>query len=301
MRVALGFLECAPHEGLPLAARLVHVADAIRDIGDERVGVIIREVKHTQIVAEREPAEARLVEDARLLVVADGSQHLDRRVVLGIGLADTLYFRALNRIGAARMGVAGTAFSPSVILLAAIFLGERLSLVQLAGVAITLGGIALVTYVKSADHLDARTLRNGALLGIASVAVMAAGVVIAKPVLETQDFLWVVFLRVVGGFAVMSLFLLQPGRAAGLVAAYRGVRHWPYVIAGSLMGTYISMLFWLAGYKYADASIAAVLNELSAIFIVLLAAWLLHDRLQRRQIAGCALAVVGVLVVVAGQ
>lgn len=220
---------------------------------------------------------------------------------LGIGLADTLYFRALNRIGAARMGVAGTAFSPSVILLAAIFLGERLSVVQLVGVAITLGGIALVTYVKTADHLDARTLRSGALLGITSVAVMAAGVVIAKPVLETQDFLWVVFLRVVGGFAVMSLFLLQPGRATALLAAYRGVRHWFFIVAGSLMGTYISMLFWLAGYKYADASIAAVLNELSAIFIVLLAAWLLHDRLQRRQIAGCALAVVGVLVVVAGQ
>lgn len=221
--------------------------------------------------------------------------------MLGIGLADTLYFRALNSIGAARMGVAGTAFSPSVIVLAAVFLGERLTLLQLLGVAITIGGIALVTYVKTADHLDARILRNGALVGIASVALMAAGVVIAKPILETQDFLWVVFLRLLGGTAAMSLVLLSRARRQSLWAAYRGVRHWRYVIAGSLMGTYISNLFWLAGYKYANASIAAVLNELSAIFIVLMAAWLLHDRLQRRQLVGCGLAVLGVVVVVAAR
>lgn len=218
---------------------------------------------------------------------------------LGIALADTLYFRALNSIGAARMGVAGTAFSPSVILLAAIFLGERLSPLQLVGVAITLSGIALVTYVKTAGKLDAQTLRRGVLLGVTSVAVMAAGVVIAKPILESQDFLWVVFLRLLGGVAVMTVVLSLRRQWSALAQAYRGVRHWPQVIAGSLMGTYVSNLFWLAGYKYADASIAAVLNELSAIFIVLLAALVLKEKLQARQLLGCGLAVLGVLVVVA--
>lgn len=218
---------------------------------------------------------------------------------LGIALADTLYFRALNSIGAARMGVAGTAFSPSVILLAAIFLGERLSPLQIAGVAITLSGIALVSYVKTADKLDAQTLRRGVLLGVTSVAVMAAGVVIAKPILESQDFLWVVFLRLLGGVAVMTVVLSLRRQWSALAQAYRGVRHWPQVIAGSLMGTYVSNLFWLAGYKYADASIAAVLNELSAIFIVLLAALVLKEKLQARQMVGCGLAVLGVLVVVA--
>lgn len=218
---------------------------------------------------------------------------------LGIALADTLYFRALNSIGAARMGVAGTAFSPSVILLAAIFLGERLSPLQIAGVAITLSGIALVTYVKTTGKLDAQTLRRGVLLGVTSVAVMAAGVVIAKPILETQDFLWVVFLRLLGGVAVMTALLSVRRQWSALAQAYRGVRHWPQVIAGSLMGTYVSNLFWLAGYKYADASIAAVLNELSAIFIVLLAALVLKEKLQARQLVGCGLAVLGVIVVVA--
>lgn len=217
---------------------------------------------------------------------------------LGIAVADTLYFRALNAIGAARMGVIGTAYSPGVILLAALFLGERLSPLQLGGVALTLAGIMLVTYTRAADAIDAAVLRQGALLGVLSVALMAVGVVLAKPVLETQDFLWVVFLRVAAGVALMLGIATVRHEWSGLAAAYRAVRHWPAVIAGSLMSSYVALLFWLAGYKYADASIAAVINELAAIFIVGLAAWLLRERVTARQLGGGALALTGVLVVV---
>ncbi len=217
---------------------------------------------------------------------------------LGIAVADTLYFKALNAIGAARMGVVGTFYSPSVILLAALFLGERLSLLQLAGVALTLAGIVLVTYTRTADPLDRAVLRKGALLGVVSVAAMAAGVVMVKPVLETEDFLWVVFLRVAAGVGLMVGIVTVRRQWRSLAAVYRGVQHWGAIIAGSLMGSYVALLFWLAGYKYADASIAAVINELAAIFIVGLAAWLLRERVTRRQLAGGALALAGVLVVV---
>lgn len=221
--------------------------------------------------------------------------------VLGIAVADTLYFRALNAIGAARMGVIGTAYSPGVILLAALFLGERLSPLQLGGVALTLVGIVLMTCAKADDALDAAVLRQGALLGVLSVLLMAAGVILAKPVLETQDFLWVVTLRVAAGVALMLGLATARREWAVLAAAYRAVRHWPAVIAGSLMSSYVALLFWLAGYKYADASIAAVINELAAIFIVGFAAWLLRERVTARQLAGGALALAGVLLVVVAR
>ena len=217
---------------------------------------------------------------------------------LGIAVADTLYFRALNAIGAARMGVIGTAYSPGVILLATLFLGERLSPLQLGGVALTLAGIVLVTYAKATDAIDAAVLRQGALLGVLSVLLMAAGVVLAKPVLESQDFLWVVFLRVAAGVALMLGIATARREWTSLIAACRAVRHWPAVISGSLMGSYVALLFWLAGYKYAEASIAAVINELAAIFIVGLAAWLLRERVTARQLAGGALALAGVVLVV---
>lgn len=216
---------------------------------------------------------------------------------LGIGVGDTLYFRALNAVGASRMAVAQTLYSPFVIALSAAYLAERLTLLQCAGVVLVIAGILLVNRVP-ALHLDRGALRRGLLEAAASVLAMAAGVVIAKPLLERYDFLWIVTLRIVGGVLGMLLFMPPARDVARIRAAFAGVRHWPHVIAGSVVGTYISMLLWLAGYKYTQASVAAVLNEMAAVFILALAALFLGDRLRPAQLAGSAVAVAGVLLVV---
>jgi uncharacterized membrane protein len=216
---------------------------------------------------------------------------------LGIGVGDTLYFRALNAIGASRMGIAQTLYSPFVILLSTMYLGERLGLVQLAGVALVLAGIALVNYSRSVE-VDVRAIRRGVVDAAASVFVMAAGVVIAKPLLEQYDFLWIVTLRIVGGTLGLLLFLAVRRDTLRHWRAFAGARHWPHVIAGSVMGTYVSMMLWLAGYKYTKASIAAVLNETAALFILALAAIFLKDRLKPVQLTGSIVAVLGVWLVV---
>ncbi len=220
--------------------------------------------------------------------------------LLGICLGDSYYLRALNTIGASRMAVAQTLYSPFVIVLSAIFLRERLHGLQWLGAACVLGGIVLVTWTRDAamSAVDARRLRSGAAIGVFSVLLMAIGIVLAKPMLALHAFLWVVWLRVVAGVVGLLAVVAIRRNAAALIAEYRAVRHWPQIIAGSVAGTYLSMMLWLAGYKYTSASIAAVLNETAALFIVLLAVLFLHERVGRRQIVGIALAMLGVSLMV---
>jgi drug/metabolite transporter (DMT)-like permease len=161
-----------------------------------------------------------------------------------------------------------------------------------------IGGILLVNYAPGAAALDPGAVRRGLVEATLSVLAMAAGVVMAKPLLEQYDFLWIVTLRIVGGVLGMLIVMPSARDFARMRAALAGVRHWPHVIAGSVVGTYISMLLWLAGYKYTQASVAAVLNEMAAIFILALAALFLGDRLRPAQLAGSAVAVAGVLLVV---
>ena len=115
---------------------------------------------------------------------------------LGIAAGDTLYFRALNMIGPGRLAAAQTLYSPFVILLALAFLGEHLRLGQIAGVVLVLAGIGLVTYTRAGTQLDPRRMLVGAAWAVLAVFLMALGVVIAKPMLEQHDFLWVVTLRI---------------------------------------------------------------------------------------------------------
>ena len=217
---------------------------------------------------------------------------------IGIGIGDTLYFRALNSLGASRMGIAQTLYSPFVIVLAAIFLGERLHGLQFLGVALVLAGIVLVNDLRGGDPAERRALRRGVAEAAASVFVMAVGVIISKQLLEQYDFFWIVSWRLVGGSLGLLLVVALRRDTARTWAQFGAVRHWPHVIAGSIMGAYVSMALWLAGYKYTQASIAAVLNEMAAVFIIVLATVFLKDRLKPVQLAGSLVAVAGVVLVV---
>lgn len=218
--------------------------------------------------------------------------------VVGIAAGDTLYLRALNVLGAGRMAAVQTLYSPFVIVLSLAFLGEHLSLGQLGGVALVLGGILLVAYSRGGVALDRRQRLVALGWGGLSVFLMALGVVMVKPVLEQHSFVWVVALRIVGGLLGLLLIVAATRRFRALRAAYAGVHNWPLILLAGLVGSYLSMMLWLAGYKYTEASIAAVLNEFAAVFILLLAMLLLREPVSRRQWLGTALAVAGVVLVV---
>ena len=75
------------------------------------------------------------------------------------------------------------------------------------------------------------------------------------------------------------------------------------LVTAALVGQLLSMLLWLAGYKYTSASIAAILNETASVFIVVLAWIFLGERLTRRKALGivCTLGGVGLMLVPGGH
>jgi drug/metabolite transporter (DMT)-like permease len=212
---------------------------------------------------------------------------------IGIALADTLYFRALNEIGAGRIGVIGNLFSPFVIVLSYLFLGERLTPLQLGGFALVSAGVLVVQ--PPAAVAGASRFGRGVAYGALAVLLMAAAIVLVKRVLERNDLFWVSTFRLAGGVALMAaLAWWQRGRGRANGAALDG-RGWALLVAAAFVGQLLSMLLWLAGYKYTSASVAAILNETASAFIVLLAWLFLREPLTRRRLAGIALTLVGVV------
>jgi drug/metabolite transporter (DMT)-like permease len=221
--------------------------------------------------------------------------------LLGIAIADTLYFTALNAVGAGRMGVIGNFYSPFVLVLSFGFLGERLNAMQCLGFALVSGGVLLVARPEAGWHgIEGRAQRRGTVLGIAAMALMAIGIVIAKPILERQPLLWVTGLRMLGGFAGMLVIAAARGElrqlwpSRHLLAGHEPL-HWPTLVLAAFVGQCLSMLLWLGGYKYTKASVASVLNETSSVFILLFAAWWLHERLTRRAGVGVTLTLGGIV------
>lgn len=222
------------------------------------------------------------------LVIASG--------VIGMALADTWYFRALNLLGAGRAGIIGSLLSPFVILLSAIFLGERLGVWQWAGFALVMAGILLVTWRRRRQEVDSEDLRAGMFLGVSAVMMMSVGVVMVKTILENQPFLWVVELRLAGGVAAMLLLMVLRGQVRQVIGVYRAPHRWGTVVLASSLGGYLATILWLGGYRLLPASEASIYNEAQASFIVLFAWLILGESISARKLAGLALTVAGVIV-----
>lgn len=214
--------------------------------------------------------------------------------LIGIGIADTLYFRALNRVGAGRMGIVGNCYSPFVILLAFLFLDERLSAAQLAGFALVTAGVLVIHEPHGDQSVSRRDLALGLATGVLAVLLMAVAIVMVKRILEHADLLWVSAIRMAGGVAGMLVIAAILRQGLGTRGEPLGRRGWTMLVVAAMVGQLLSMLLWLGGYKYTTASVAAILNETASVWIVLLAWLLLREPMSRRKAIGITLTLAGV-------
>ena len=215
----------------------------------------------------------------------------------GIAVADTWYFQALRMLGAGRTAIVASLYSPFVVLLSIVFLYETMVGWQWLGFVLVLMGVLIVTYQKGDQITDKVQLFKGMAFAAVSVFLTAASVVAMKPILSNDGFFWLVSLRMLAGVVGMLIYLAAVKKLASIARDLTDKKHkWLTIISASVLGTYLAISFWLAGFKYADASVASVLNETSNVMIVLLAWLLLKEALTLTKIVGALFTFVGVLI-----
>jgi drug/metabolite transporter (DMT)-like permease len=217
--------------------------------------------------------------------------------LLGIAVADTLVLVSLNKLGAEIFAIIDCGYSPFVIGLSFLFLGERLSFLQLLGAGLIVLAVLLVGRIKADAQIPRRDLLAGIAVGLASVLFMAAGIVMVKPWLSATPLLWSSLMRMVGGTIGVGLVVLVHPRRAILLRPLRSTRMLKLLVPASVLATYLSNLCWLGGMARTAASVASVLNQMSTIFIFVLAAIFLKERITPLKLAAVILAFAGAILV----
>ena len=220
--------------------------------------------------------------------------------VIAIAVSDTLFHMCLNRVGASITAIVDCLYSPFVVLFAFLFIGERLRPWQIVGMLLVLASIVAASRVRPPAGATTRTLLVGIALGVLAMLTLAIGIVMAKPVLNRSPVLWATTVRQLG--ALVALFAALPfvpgGRAA--LAVFRPVPSWRFSLSGAFLGSYVALVLWIGGMKYSQAGVAAILNQTSTVFILVLATAFLEESFTRRKAAAVLLAVAGILVVTFG-
>ena len=213
--------------------------------------------------------------------------------VLGIAVSDTLFFYALNRLGAGLTAIVDCFYSPFVIGLSFVMLGERLTFVQLAGAALVVSAVLTLSKEGKLEHIARRYLVLGIVYGVLAMFFVAFGIVMVKPVLGSVSVFWSTFVRLAGGGLALALLVPFLRNRRAVVAPLFEPSNWKALLPASFFGSYLSLVLWMGGMKYAKASVAAVLNQLNTIFIVIIAAVVLKEKLTGWKLLAVLLAFVG--------
>ncbi len=220
---------------------------------------------------------------------------------LGMSLADTAYFQALKLLGATLTSLVGSLYSPLMILFSVLFLGEEFTLSLAAGSLLVVGGIVVGTWEpskveKEEEGRTSREILAGVVLGIAFITLVVASIIMIGPILKTFSPMWVAWLRISMG--ALGILAIPWGReGGGMARAFRPTRHTGLMVLGAVLGTWLGYYVWLKGLQLIPMSRASVLNELSLIFVFLLAALFAGERFTLRRALAVVLAFTGSLLV----
>jgi len=216
--------------------------------------------------------------------------------ILGILIADALFLDSLRRLGSGLSAVVSTIYSPAVFIIAFILYDETIAIQSYFGGFLVLSGIAISVY-KVPKNITKKNIYTGIIFGIMANILTAYSVLLVKPVMEDSSIVYVALYRFGVGLVAAVIILITKNGIPHFVSNFkRGLKD-KGVLLGSFLGTYLSVIFWLAGYKYTLAGRAAIYNQLSTVFIILLARYFLNEVMTRRKSFGVSLAILGAIVV----
>ncbi len=176
-----------------------------------------------------------------------------------------------------------------------VFLDEILGIKGLFGATLVFIAILVGSASKKGITVTGIDFFIGIILGIFAITLIAGSILMLKRLLEDANVLWASFARVLAGtLGLYLIVMLSPGRKKLLAELYP-LKTWLHALPASVAGNYIAMIAWLAGMKYTMVSIAAILNQLSTVFIFILAAIFLKEPVTLPRVSATILAVLGAI------
>lgn len=210
-------------------------------------------------------------------------------VVGAVGLSALYRGLAIGRMGV----VAPTAALSGVVPVAwGLLRGDRPSSLQFAGIALAIGGVILAA--RATD--DGSERRTAAGVGLALVAALTLGMlVVLLDEAGRSDPLWGVLMVRVGALTLLSIALIAR-RPTFAMTKRQGGR----LAAVGVLDNGANLAFALAAEAGGLLALTSVLGSLYPVATVVLARFVLHERLARHQAIGVGAALTGVVLIAAG-
>jgi DME family drug/metabolite transporter len=224
-------------------------------------------------------------------------------VVLGMVIGDALQFTAMIRIGVARAMPISSCFPLFTVLIAAVILGESITLRSLGGAVLVIAGVIIVALPQrgtvesdTEERLEAsRHYWIGVAMALVAAICWSFSTTLIRVGVQEIDVITANTVRL--PFSALVSFLV--GARQGTISPRRfDRRSWLVLLLAGLLGSALGGYLYLTAVSLAGAGKTAIITGASPIFGMVAAVLFLNERPGPRGFAGALLAFAGIVLVV---
>lgn len=220
--------------------------------------------------------------------------------IVGLAIGDSFLFRSYAHIGP-RVSMLVMSIAPAIAaILAFVFLHERLPVLGVVGIIVTVLGVLLVVYERAPGSIThGKELVAGILFAALAAVGQGVGLIFAKLAFNEGPINGFVAATVRIGISLLVLLpvMVVLGRFVHPVRTFRSdlPAFW-LTAAGSVLGPFLGISLSLLAVAHTAVGIASTLMATVPIIMLPLVRVLYKERLSWRAVGGACVAVAGVAI-----
>ena len=213
-----------------------------------------------------------------------------------ICFGDLFLFQAFVEVGSRISMLIMSTVPPITAIAGFILMGERITALGLAGMIITIIGIALVILTKNPDNKKVRLSHPIKGLAYAFIGALgqAFGLVLSKFGMGSYDPFAATEIRIIAAIIGFSIVITVSKNWDKLFVALKDSMAMKHISVGSLFGPFIGVSLSLLAVQHAPTGIVSTITSITPILIIPISIIVFKEKVFPREIFGAFVTLIGI-------
>ena len=216
--------------------------------------------------------------------------------MIGFVIGDLFLFQAFVEVGSRISMLIMSTVPPITAITGFLIMGERITPLGLAGMIITILGIAVVILTKNPEDKGVKLSHpiKGLIYAFIGALGQAFGLVFSKFGMGSYDPFAATQIRIIAAIIGFSLVITVSKNWGKLFLAFKDKRAIKYISIGSVFGPFIGVSLSLLAVQHASTGIVSTITSITPILLIPVSIIVFKERILPREIVGAIITLLGI-------
>ncbi|MBU3156479.1 DMT family transporter [Clostridium estertheticum] len=216
--------------------------------------------------------------------------------IIGFVIGDLFLFQAYVEVGARISMLIMSTVPPITAITGFLLMGEKITLLGLAGMIITIVGISLVILTKNPGNKKVRLSHpiKGLVYAFIGALGQAFGLVFSKFGMGSYDPFAATQIRIIAAIIGFSIVISVLKKWGELIVAVKDRRAMKYISIGSLFGPFVGVSLSLLAVQHASTGVVSTITSITPILLIPVSIIVFKERIAPREIFGAVITLLGI-------